>query len=165
MSAPATTAAEPSLLALLGVRRFAPLFATQFLGALNDNVYKNALVVLITFGLGSGGEPGAAWLITAAAGIFILPFFLFSATAGQLADKLDRAMLMRRVKLLEIAIMALGAAAFVLPSQPALMALLFLMATGWCRCRPTSPSSSVPSPAACWSRWSRTGGRWWLPSS
>ena len=115
------------MMALLGARRFAPLFATQFLGALNDNVYKNALVVLITFGIGSGGVPGAAWLITAAAGIFIAPFFLFSASAGQLADKLDRAKLMRQVKVVEIVVMCLGALAFVSASQWALMLLLFLM--------------------------------------
>lgn len=127
MSTPASPVEKPSFLALLRARRFAPLFVTQLLGALNDNVYKNALVVLLTFGIGTGGEPGAAWLITAAAGIFILPFFLFSATAGQLADKLDRDLLMRRVKLMEMGIMTLGALAFLWPSQPALMALLFLM--------------------------------------
>ena len=116
-------------LALLASRRFLPLFLTQFLGAFNDNVYKNALVVMLTFGIGTGGEPGAAWLITVAAGIFIAPFFLFSASAGQLADKYERAALLRRVKLAEVVIMLAAAVAFLLASPVALMALLFLMGT------------------------------------
>ena len=81
--------------ALLGTRRFLPLFLTQTLGAFNDNVFKNALVILITYSLASKQGLNAQLMVTAAAGIFILPFFLFSATAGQLSDKYDKARLIR----------------------------------------------------------------------
>ena len=95
-----------SPLALLRARRFGPLFLTQFLGAFNDNLYKNALVVLLTFQAAQWTSLSIGLLANLAAGIFILPFFMFSATAGQLADKLDKAMLARLVKVLEMAIMA-----------------------------------------------------------
>ena len=109
---PSTPAAEPSQFALLGQRRFAPFFWTQFLGAANDNLFKFAFTVLVTY------QVQLAWLSPALAGLaigalFILPFVLFSATAGQLADKLDKALLMRFVKSLEIGIMALAGWAFV----------------------------------------------------
>ena len=80
---------------LLGVRRFLPLFATQALGAFNDNVFKNALVILITYSLADRVGIDGKTFITVAAGLFIAPFFLFSATAGQLADKYDKARLIR----------------------------------------------------------------------
>ncbi|QNM95644.1 MFS transporter [Chitinimonas koreensis] len=112
---------------LFQTRRFLPLFATQFLGAFNDNLFKNAMLVMITFfGLGVGGL-GSATLVNAAAGIFILPFFLFSATSGQLAEKYDKATLARMVKLLEIAIMAVAAAGFVLKNAALLLFCLFMM--------------------------------------
>jgi len=76
---------------LLKTRRFLPLFITQFLGAFNDNVYKNALVILITYVVAEEAGLNPQIMVTAAAGIFILPFFLFSATAGQLADKHEKA--------------------------------------------------------------------------
>jgi MFS family permease len=110
---------------LLGQRRFLPLFLTQFLGAFNDNVFKNALVILVTFQAASCGESPV--LVTVAAGLFILPFFVLSATAGQFADKYDKARLIRYVKLAEIVVMALGAAAFFSGSVTALIAVLFLM--------------------------------------
>lgn len=75
---------------LLRERRFLPFFLTQFLGAFNDNVYKNALVVLITFQAARLGADSPGVLVNLAAGVFILPFFLFSATAGQLADKYEK---------------------------------------------------------------------------
>ena len=86
---------------LLKTRRFAPFFATQFLGAFNDNLFKNALVVLLTFQSAQWTAMRPEVLANLAAGIFILPFFLFSATCGQLADKYDKAMLARMVKVLE----------------------------------------------------------------
>ena len=86
-----------SQFALLGTRRFLPLFISQALGAFNDNVFKNALVILITYSLATQADLNASLMVTAAAGIFILPFFLFSATAGQLADKYDKAMLIRYI--------------------------------------------------------------------
>lgn len=108
-------------------RRFTPLFITQFLGAFNDNLLKNALVVLITYRLAtqSGMSPGM--LVTLAAGIFILPFFLLSATAGQLADKYDRATIAQWVKTAEVAIFLLAFAGFSLSSIAILMFALFLL--------------------------------------
>lgn len=112
---------------LLRQKRFAPFFWTQFLGAFNDNVYKNALIIFIAFELGSTEGSQGHVMINAAAGLFILPFLLFSATAGQLADKYEKSMLMRRIKLAEIVIMALAAAALWLKAPLALIGLLFLM--------------------------------------
>ena len=98
--------------ALLRQRRFAPFFWTQFAGAANDNLFKFAFTVMATYQL------QVAWLPPAMAGlvigaVFILPFVLFSATSGQLADRLDKSALMRGVKNLEIGIMALAALGFV----------------------------------------------------
>lgn len=112
---------------LLASRRFLPLFLTQFLGAFNDNVFKNAMVILITYALAEKSGMDARLLVTAAAGIFILPFFLFSALAGQLADKFEKAALIRKIKLAEIVLMAMGAIGFYLGSVWLLMAVLFLM--------------------------------------
>lgn len=112
---------------LLKTRRFAPFFATQFLGAFNDNLFKNALVVLLTFRAASWTTLAPEILANLAAGIFILPFFLFSATAGQLADKYDKATLARLVKVLEMLIMGVSAAGFWLHSLPVLLVALFLL--------------------------------------
>lgn len=112
---------------LLGTRRFGPLFATQFLGALNDNVYKNALVIFLAFALADRSGIDSNQLIVLAGGIFILPFFLFSATAGQLADKYEKAWLIRCIKLAEIIIMTLGAIGFLTESVVLLFIVLFLM--------------------------------------
>lgn len=113
--------------ALLGQRRFGPFFVTQFLGAFNDNLFKNALVVLLTFQSAQWTTLKPELLANLAAGIFILPFFLFSATAGQLADKYDKAMLARLVKVLEMAIMGVAAAGLYLQSLTVLMVGLFLL--------------------------------------
>src|SRR5688572_28894639 len=75
---------------LLRQRRFAPFFLTQFLGAFNDNVYKNALVTLLAFQVTQTAAAGSSTLIILSGALFILPFFLFSATAGQLADKYEK---------------------------------------------------------------------------
>ena len=112
--------------ALLGQRRFAPFFWVQFLGAGNDNLFKFAFTVLITYQL------QVSWLPAATAGLvigalFILPFLLFSATSGQLADKLDKAVLIRFVKSLEIAIMLLAGWGFMHQAVPVLLACVFLM--------------------------------------
>lgn len=112
---------------LLGQRRFAPFFATQFLGALNDNIFRNGLVILITFqGVRIAGMD-AGKLANIAGALFILPFFLFSATAGQLADKYEKSRLMRSIKMLEIVLMVLAAFAFLTQSYSVLLAVLFLM--------------------------------------
>ena len=115
--------------ALLGTRRFLPLMVTQFLGAFNDNVFKNALVMLITYVLAVQSGFDSRVLVVAAGGIFILPFFLFSATAGQLADKYDKAWLTRYIKVAEIVIMLGAALAFWMGSVTLLMLVLFLMGT------------------------------------
>ncbi|MBL0167001.1 MAG: MFS transporter [Propionivibrio sp.] len=112
---------------LLRARRFAPLFVTQFLGALNDNVLKNAMIVLLTFQAASWTTLKPELLANLAAGIFILPFFLFSATAGQLADKYDKARLAQMVKLLEIGIVLVAGLGFVLHSIAILFVSLFLL--------------------------------------
>jgi 1-acyl-sn-glycerol-3-phosphate acyltransferase len=116
-----------SQFALLKTRRFAPFFVTQFLGAFNDNLFKNALVVLLTFHAASWTTLAPEILTNLAAGIFILPFFLFSATAGQLADKFDKAKLARLVKLLEMVIMGVAALGFFMHSLPVLLGALFLL--------------------------------------
>ena len=113
--------------ALLRTRRFLPLLVTQFLGAFNDNVFKNALVMLITYVLAVQSGLDSRVLVVAAGGIFILPFFLFSATAGQLADKYDKAWLTRYIKVAEIVIMLGAALAFWVGSVTLLMLVLFLM--------------------------------------
>ena len=112
---------------LLKTKRFRPFFLTQFLGAFNDNLFKNALVVLLTFQSAQWTTMKPEVLANLAAGIFILPFFLFSATCGQLADKYDKAMLARMVKVLEMGIMLVAAAGFALHSLAVLMAALFLL--------------------------------------
>lgn len=113
---------------LLKTRRFLPLFITQFLGAFNDNTFKNALVILITYKI-AVSSLNAQLLVTAAAGIFILPFFLFSATAGQLADKFEKSRLMAVVKLAEVLVMVLAAFGFHSQNVPMLMLVLFLLGT------------------------------------
>ena len=112
---------------LLRQRRFGPFFCTQFLGAFNDNVFKNAVVILIAFSGLSAAR--ADLLVNLAAGIFILPYFLFSATAGQLADKFEKAALIRIIKAAEIAIMVLAAVGFALRDVPLLLGVLFLLGT------------------------------------
>ena len=116
-----------SQFALLKTRRFAPFFVTQFLGAFNDNLYKNALIVLLTFHAASWTTLAPELLTNLAAGIFILPFFLFSATAGQLADKFDKAKMARLVKVLEMLIMAVAGVGFFLQSLEVLLGALFLL--------------------------------------
>ena len=112
---------------LLGQRRFAPFFITQCLGALNDNIFRNGLITLVTFqGVIIAGL-NQSQLANVAGALFILPFFLLSSIAGQLADKYEKSMLMRRIKLLEIALMLFAAFAFISKNYPALLFVLFLM--------------------------------------
>jgi len=114
-------------MSLLSSRRFLPLFITQFFGAFNDNLLKNSLVMLVTYRLSAQTGGNAQLLVTLAAGLFMLPFFLFSATAGQLADKYDRAKLSRIVKLVEIALMVIAAVGFFAHSPYFLLFVLFCM--------------------------------------
>ena len=119
----------PNSIKLLFTRRFRPFFFTQLLGAFNDNLYKNGLTIFIAFQAANISQQDSNALVNIAAGLFILPFFLFSSIAGQLADKHEKSMLIRRIKLLEIAIMLLGAWAFIIKSPELLVAILFLMGT------------------------------------
>jgi MFS family permease len=114
---------------LLKTRRFFPIFSTQFLGAFNDNIYKNSLVIFIAFTLADQADRNSSILVITAAGLFILPFFLFSAIAGQIADKFEKSMLIRRIKIAEIIIMAIATFGFIFLSLPVLMAVLFFMGT------------------------------------
>ena len=118
---------ETSQFSLLGQRRFAPFFVTQFLGALNDNVFRNGLVILITFQSVLVLGLDYRQLANVASLLFILPFLLFSAIAGQLADKYEKSLLMRRIKLLEIGLMTIAAAAFFTKTYLLLLLVLFLM--------------------------------------
>jgi len=102
----------PNQFDLLAERRFAPFFWTQFLGAGNDNVYKNALVIFVAFHAATLTSLDTNALVNLAGAVFIAPFVVFSATAGQLADKLEKSRLIRWIKLLEIAIMVVGLAGF-----------------------------------------------------
>lgn len=112
---------------LLRSRRFLPMFLTQFFGALNDNVYKQALLLVFTYGWISQQSANVSTLNNLAALLFILPYFIFSATAGQLADKYERAQLVRAIKLLEIIIMLIGTVGFILGNLWLLLMALFLM--------------------------------------
>ncbi len=117
----------PNQFALLRERRFLPFFATQFLGALNDNVLRNGLVFLVTYQAVTIADLAPALLVNVSAGLFILPFFLFSALAGQLADKYDKAMLIRRIKLAEIGLALIAVGAILTGHAGALLTLVFLM--------------------------------------
>lgn len=112
---------------LITQRRFLPFFLTQFLGAFNDNVYKNALVVLLTFHSARYTAIAPGVLVNLCAGLFILPFFLFSATAGQIADKYEKSRLIRFTKLIEVVVMLLACVAFALDSLGLMLVSLFLM--------------------------------------
>ena len=106
---------------LLRTRRFLPLFISQSLGALNDNLFKNALVALVIFRTAEGGTA----LVALAGALFIVPYVLLSATAGQLADRFDKARVLRLTKVAEIGLMALAAWSLLAMNVPALLAVLF----------------------------------------
>ncbi len=118
---------QSSQFRLLGEQRFAPFFATQFLGALNDNVFRSGFLILATFqGVVVFGME-RSMLTNLAGGLFILPFVLLSATSGQIADKYEKSMLMRHIKLLEVVLMCIAAAGFATGSYGLLLFVLFLM--------------------------------------
>lgn len=118
---------HPNQFALLTQRRFAPFFWAQFLGAGNDNLFKFAFTVMVTFGTANATGLAPALVVQLIAALFILPFLLFSATAGQLADKYDKATLIRFVKTLEIVIMAIALYGFTAQSVPVLLLCTFLL--------------------------------------
>ncbi|NHW03583.1 MFS transporter [Stutzerimonas degradans] len=112
---------------LLGKRRFLPFFLTQLLGAFNDNVFKQALVLAILFRLADSADKSL--LVNLCALLFILPFFLFSALGGQFGEKFEKAWLIRRIKFAEIPIMLAGACGLLLGNLPLLLLVLFCMGT------------------------------------
>lgn len=114
---------------LLKTRRFLPIFIAQFLGALNDNTFKQALVILFTFNAAQIMDIQPTILNNLAAGLFILPYFLFSSTAGQLADKFEKARLTQYIKIFEVTIMVISAIGFMTHQFWMLMVALFLMGT------------------------------------
>src|SRR5687768_2933912 len=103
-------------LPLLRTRRFLPLFTSQMLGAFNDNLFKNAMVLFVVYEI-YNDETAETWFSAITTGIFILPFFLLSALSGQLADARDKARIIRIVKFCEILIMLVGAAGLAMAWQ------------------------------------------------
>jgi len=112
---------------LLKSRRFLPLFITQFMGAFNDNAFKNSFLIWYTYDVAVGNGLDPQKLVTIAAGLFILPFFLFSATAGQIADKFEKSLLIQRIKIIEIILMIACVVGFYMQSVYFLLVILFLM--------------------------------------
>jgi MFS family permease len=118
--------AEHSQFQLFSERRFMPFFMTQGLGAFNDNIFKNALAALLVFQASSVGGLNTDQVVNLSALLFILPFFLFSALFGQFADKFEKSMQVRYIKLFEVVIMLLATLGFWLDSLPLLLFVLFL---------------------------------------
>ena len=114
---------------LLKESRFLPFFLTQFFGAFNDNVFKNALFILIAFQSSYAGSTDSTSIINLAAILFIMPYLLFSALSGQIADRFEKSLLIRRIKLAEICIMLIAAYGFYSQNIPILLFTLFLMGT------------------------------------
>jgi MFS family permease len=112
---------------LMKEKRFRPFFMTQFWGAFNDNMFKTALITLVAFHAASLTSLDSALLVTILPGVFILPYFLFSATAGQLADKFEKSKIIRLVKIFEIGIMLFASAGFFLHNIWLLGIALFMM--------------------------------------
>ena len=110
---------------LLGKRRFGPIFAVQFLGAFNDNLLKFALLFLANFGIFAADPAKSELLAVVSTGLFILPYFLFSALAGQVADRVDKARIVRWVKAAEVGIMLVALGGFWFQSIPVLLFSLF----------------------------------------
>ncbi|WP_281544527.1 MFS transporter [Grimontia sp. SpTr1] len=110
-------------------KRFFPYFLTQCLGALNDNIYKNILLLMVTYSFIDSLPVSVDLFVNLAAGLFILPFFLFSAHAGAIADNMDKAKLIQRLKLAELAIMGCAAAAILTQNALLMLALLFMTGT------------------------------------
>lgn len=117
----------PSQFRLLGQRRFGPFFATQLAGAFNDSFLKQLVILLVTFHSVEYTTLAPGLVANLAAGLFILPFVLFSAYAGQLADRFDKARVIRAIKAVEVAIMVMASAGFYMKSLPILLTSIFAM--------------------------------------
>src|SRR5262249_32379602 len=112
---------------LLATKRFLPLFITQFLGALNDNFFKNAVVILVTYRTSEEMHILPQTLVTLSGALFILPYIVFCATAGKLADKYDKAAIARIIKMAEVLFMIFGACGFLFHWVGFLFLVLFCM--------------------------------------
>ncbi|MEL6210513.1 MAG: glycerol acyltransferase, partial [Pseudomonadota bacterium] len=123
----AAETAQPNQFALLKTRRFLPLFLVQFLGAFNDQVYQKAFVALVTYRLAEELETPIALLGVIASALFILPFAIITPTAGQIADRMDKAKMMRWVKAWEIVVMGLAVIGYHTQNIVFLYFVLFLM--------------------------------------
>jgi acyl-[acyl-carrier-protein]-phospholipid O-acyltransferase/long-chain-fatty-acid--[acyl-carrier-protein] ligase len=119
----------PSQLSVLKTQRFLPLFISQGLGAFNDNGLRNGITILITFDLAVNHGWDATAFVQAATAFFVLPYFLFSAIAGQLADKFDKTMMARRIKAVDIGAMVFGAISLWLDNPFYHLAVLFFAGT------------------------------------
>jgi len=119
--------AEHSQFSLFRTARFMPFFITQALGALNDNIFKNALIALVHFQGSQMAGLNTNQVVNLSALIFILPFFLFSALFGQFADKYEKSMQIRRIKLFEVFIMVTATVGFWIDSLPLQLGVLFLL--------------------------------------
>ncbi|MGI9325968.1 MAG: MFS transporter [Pseudomonadales bacterium] len=126
--APDTPVEDSGQFQLLKERRFAGLFWTQFFGAFNDNLFKSAMTLIFVYG-GLIAAEATDIVVNLAAGLFIVPFFLFSSLAGQIADKYEKSRLVRIIKVYEIVVAALGALAVVIQSVPLMLVVLFLLGT------------------------------------
>ena len=124
-----TNSQPPSQFYLLKENRFSPLFWTQFFGAFNDNLFKSALLILIAFSASYQVSMEINALNNIAAALFIMPFFLFSALAGEVAEKYEKSLLIRRIKLCEIVIMLCASIAFYFNQVIGLLLLLFCAGT------------------------------------
>ncbi|KPF68251.1 glycerol acyltransferase [beta proteobacterium AAP99] len=118
---------EHSQWSLLSQRRFAPFFLTQFCGAANDNIFKFAFTLLVTYHAAEINAANPALVVNLIAALFVLPFVLFSATSGQLSDRYGVTQVMRLVKVLEVAFMLIGAVGFITKNLPLLLVTTFLM--------------------------------------
>jgi acyl-[acyl-carrier-protein]-phospholipid O-acyltransferase/long-chain-fatty-acid--[acyl-carrier-protein] ligase len=118
---------HPRFLPLLGQRKFAPLFWTQFLGGFNDNMFKQAMNLLVVFRLATSGNADPAMLTALGGATFVAPFILLSGLAGRLADRFDKALVARRLKLMELGLMVLAAFSLISGSIPLLFGVLFLL--------------------------------------
>lgn len=114
-------------LQLLKTRRFAPLFVAQFLGGLNDNLFKTAVIVMLTYGVLVQSESQASSLTSAAAGLFVLPYIFFSATGGILGDAQEKSQWMRRLKIIEIFVVIAGIAAIASKNIPFMLVIVFIL--------------------------------------
>src|SRR3990167_3222356 len=112
---------------LLCQRRFLPLFLTQFLGAFNDNIYRNAFAILITYRLSNWHGWTTSTLVAFATALFMLPFFLFSATAGEIAERFERSRLIVIAKSIEIVLMGLATFGLYVMHVGLLLTILFLL--------------------------------------